>query len=306
MSFEKKEQQSPTLIIVALIAVGLGIALFLFFSRGCDSSGSSSIPPSEVFQKRNAPERTSSPAAARAAPSASADALQWLVREKAPQYAREGAEKTSGPAFAADPAAASAAAPAPAAPTAAPPSAPDSLSAEDDAALKTAAGPWSAEKAREIGSKRGLLFILGKTLLSHPKLVGLVLNNDYVVKGFMSQDRVRRNCHDAASLANYLSDTQDSSGISLGLASVASSLNTPGSAQALFGSKLVSQVLDQCGSIKALTDNTTLIQQVATSNPQILSMMMDNRLVSALRVNPAAIGTLSSAQSALSQPATTP
>jgi hypothetical protein len=295
MSFGKKEPKSLTVMIVVQAAVILGAAVFLIYVRACDSRSSSSVASSELFPKRSAPApaapRTAAPAAPAATSPAAVDPLQYLVPESAPQYAYSRSTKPAESA----PAAAPVALPAPVAPSSA-----TALSPEEEAGLKAEVGSFTPEKASLIGSTRGLLFRLGAKGLKYPRLVKLFLNNDYLVEGFMNQPRVRKNCDDKATLANYLTNTSDSSGIRLGLASINTALNTPGSAEAVFGSKLTAAVL-KCDGLKALKTDSPTLAAISQANPQMVSMMMDPRLINALSASPAAVGTLNSVQSSLMQ-----
>lgn len=176
----------------------------------------------------------------------------------------------------------------------------DKLTPQEEGYLKGLLGGWDEKTAFAVGNKQGLLFKLGEKVMRYPRIVGFLLNNKYVVAGFMKTERVQKNCKDPKALTQYLSDTKDPTGIGLGLQAIRSSLNTPGSAAAIFGSRLTQTVLDSCPSIGSFTKDPMAVMQVASSNPEILSVMSNPGLVSALATAPAAMQTLNDAQSALS------
>ena len=179
-------------------------------------------------------------------------------------------------------------------PPAAAPRAPAARAAADDAAkmtdadkaaLEAATGGWSGAKAAALGATRGALFKLGETVLRYPRVVRFVLDNDAVVAGFMSQERVKANCHSPQTLFSYLTNTRDGTGIKKGIESFERALTTPGSAEAIFGSKLVSTVLDRCGSIPAVTQDGQAVIAIHDANPGLARLMADVRLAKAVSTN---------------------
>jgi hypothetical protein len=302
MSFIGKSESKSrwnTIVVVEIAAI-TGFIAFIAWSPGCNSSQSSSGAAADLFQRKRAAMQTAqeSPAPAPAETSSASGVLPWVVRDS--QYSATETGRTAAASAAAAAAAAAAARAPSAAGAATPPTNPD---AADEAALKAATGGWTPDKAREIGSTRGLLFKLGASLLSHPKVVRLILNNDYVVDGFMSQDRVRANCNDASTLSGYLGNSGDSTGIAMGLASIRSSLDTPGSAEAIFGSKLVSTVLSRCGSIQAVSSDPSTVKMIAGTNQQMAAMLQDGRLISAVMSNSSTAAVLNNVRSSLAAPA---
>lgn len=281
----------PKLIAGGLVLFCVGfIGLYLWISS---DSGPAEAPG--VFHKRKEPAMKLFTAESEEYErNSSTDVLPWLSKGAKPPA--EAPAAAAAPAGGTD-AAAAAPAPSPKAGT-------ENLSAEEKAALAAAGlGSWNEEAARTIGARRGMLFTLGEKLLKYPKLVSLILNNDLVIAGFMSQDRVKKNCEDAHALMNYLSDTKNPNGINAGLASISASLETPGSAQAIFGSKLAGAVMKQCSSINVLTHDRDMTKTVALANPQMLNMMTDTRLISGLSVSPTAMATFRTTQATLTAPA---
>ena len=308
MNFEEKKKTSSLLRPGVLAALWVGapaLAIILWQLGGCRARflASRQKAPSVFAQKGQASEAAPLARPKPAGAASSLEVLPWYQGEQAPAPA---AASSAGPAPAAgapaSPGAAEAALAGLGLAPAAPPPA-EKLAAQEEAALRGEMGVWNPEQAASLGSKKGLLFQIGKKLLRYPKVVGFVLNNDLVVKGFMSQDRVRQNCNDPKVLMGYLSNRSDPSGITMGLASIRQSLDTPGSAQALFSSKLVGAVLSQCSSIAAVTQDKSAVMSVAAANPDLISMMVDPRLVQALAASPAALQTFSNVQSAVPGPA---
>lgn len=277
--------KSGVLPLVLGALIGVPVVLMLFTCMG--SRARSARPPRPVFDSKSA-EPASAPAAAPSAAPAPApppserrdeEGFSVLAPGQEPPESREGARRESRPA--------------PAAPARAPEPA---LPAAESAALESALGGWDEKKAYAAG---GRLFKLGETLLRYPKVVKHVLDNELVIKGFMALPQVQRRCHDPAAVIQYMSDARAPNGISVALETFRRSLDIPGAANAIFGSRLVGTVLRSCGSIQTVIRDREAVKAIVTANPAVLPIMSDPRFTSALGANPAAFSAFQSVQGAL-------
>lgn len=139
-------------------------------------------------------------------------------------------------------------------------------------------------------------------VFDHPHAVKAVLDNPLVIAAFFKSRRTQRNCSNPQALADFLSNPGDPTGISLFSESFRRSLDKPGAATAIVTSRLAKKVLTECSAVGEVTHNPTLISQVAEANPQILLLMADPRLLSALMKNPAALRVVTDTNSSRAAP----
>ncbi|MDD5657579.1 MAG: hypothetical protein PHF00_10040 [Elusimicrobia bacterium] len=265
-------------ILIAPAVAALGIFGFLVL-RGCTGLFRTS-PAKALFADKDAREEPAPAPRRPQGPSSSLEVLPWFAREAAAPEAQPAPERTQTRRQPqARPGPRSADSPGPA----------RKLSEADASALAGAVGAYDDRKAFSIGARRGLLFKLGETLLRYPRVVAFGLDNDFVVKGFMSQERVRKNCGNVKTLADYLSNREDPGGISQGLACMRASLDTPGSTSAIFGSKLVRAVINQCPALDALVQDPALLGSVARANPDLVGLLTEPRFLPALVSAPEAM-----------------
>lgn len=288
MNRDRNPALSGLLILLGLSAalVVLGVVAAALFRQPA---------PPRLAESANAARRRSPEAALEAMTprGETRPELDALVRNDAgPSY---GGGRSATP----PPAAAPPAARGPSRAPGASPSAQGQMSEQERALLEGTVGRLDDKSLYGVGLKKGLLFQLGDRLIQHPRIVSWVLNNDFVVSGFMAQERVRRNCHDAAYLANYLSDAGDAGGITRGTRTFAAALRTPGSADAILGSKLAVTVTRQCEAMRQVADDKNAVARIAIANPELLMLLSDPRLVGAMGRNPDAASLVGAAQTHL-------
>lgn len=148
-----------------------------------------------------------------------------------------------------------------------------------------------ATKAKEqaaVGYKRGLLTETVGELMKHPKAVGALLNNKYVVEGFMARPNVKAATGSADGLASYLRGSGPANFLNNPV--VKAALNNPAVVSAVAGSGMVSAMLNTPAArelmkdpdkLAALVDSNPQLVQLAMQNPQTLSLLMSNPDVAA-------------------------
>jgi hypothetical protein len=180
-----------------------------------------------------------------------------------------------------------------------PAAAPVALSQQEHSLIESMVGKWNDAAAFALGSDGPRLFKLGEVLLRYPRVVGAILNNPFLVKGFMSSGPVQKRCKDPQTLVSYMSNTKDPNGIRLAIKTFATSLNTPDSTSTIFGSKLVAAVLDNCPAIQTVAHDPDSVGQIATADNGVLALMTNPAFVTALAANPAALGTFNAVQTSM-------
>ena len=155
-------------------------------------------------------------------------------------------------------------------------------------AASAAANPAEEKKSFGLGLAYGALTKAAGALLRDPKAMAALFNNDYVVKGFMSRDTVKRATATKASLAAYMKDPANLSKF-MAKEPVRKGMNDSGLVNAVFSSKLAGAMLDTPGG-KALLNDPAAISDVIRSNPGILEVLMNPVAMQALVSNPKTAG----------------
>lgn len=154
------------------------------------------------------------------------------------------------------------------------------------AAARAAAG--DPEKDRSLGLVYGALTKAAEKLLGSPKAVNALLSNEYVVKGFMSRETVKKATASSASLAAYLKDPKNVSQF-MNKPAVQKGINNQQLVDAVATSKLASALLDTPGG-KALLNDPAAIAEVVKANPGLVTVLSNPALINALMQNPRTAG----------------
>lgn len=134
-----------------------------------------------------------------------------------------------------------------------------------------------------LGYRKGYLTTAVGKVMKHPKAVKALLNNQYIVKGFMSRGTVKAATASPEALANYLKGSGPSNFINNPI--VKAALNNPAIVSAVASSGMVSAFLDTPAAQALMKDPDALgqlvndnpqLMQLAMQNPQTLSMLMNN------------------------------
>lgn len=150
------------------------------------------------------------------------------------------------------------------------------------------ASPADAKKSFGMGAAYGALTKAADALIGNPKALAALFNNDYVVKGFMSRDTVKRATANSASLAAYLKNPANLSKF-MAKAPVQRGLNDRAAVNAVASSKLVGAMLDTPGG-QALLKDPTAVAEIVKANPELASVLANPNLMAALAGNPRTSG----------------
>lgn len=141
-----------------------------------------------------------------------------------------------------------------------------------------------AKEQMGLGNQKGYLsYAVGKAM-NNPKAVAALLNNKYVVNGFMSRDTVKNATGSAQGLANYLKSNGPMNFMNNPV--VKAALNNPAVVSAVASSGIVSAMLSSPAAMALMNDPKALADLV-NSNPQLMELAMQNpQTLSMLMTNP--------------------
>ena len=169
--------------------------------------------------------------------------------------------------------------------------APEMLSDAERSALLGTVGKLDDEAARRLGATSPLLVRGVRALMKHPKVIRFLLNNEFLIKGFVNNPK----CKDAQALTDFLADPKKSGGVSLFMDGFSAGFRNPDALNAVLGSGITNAALS-CPSVKTMTNSKSMVVQIAQSNPQILMMLADPNLLMAMMKNPTVLGAVSAFQ----------
>lgn len=135
-----------------------------------------------------------------------------------------------------------------------------------------------------LGYQKGYLSSAVEKVMGNPKAVGALLNNKYVVNGFMSRGTVKSATGSADGLANYLKGNGPSNFLNNPV--VKAALNNPAVVSAVAGSGIVAAMMNTPAA-KELMSNPDKLADIVNNNPQLLQLAMQNpQTLSMLMSNP--------------------
>lgn len=141
-----------------------------------------------------------------------------------------------------------------------------------------------AKESMAFGYQKGLMTQAIGKVMGSPKAVGAILNNKYVVEGFMARGTVKAATSSPQGLANYLKGSGPAN--FLGNPVVQAALNNPAIVSAVANSGIVSAMLSSPAA-QALMKDPQALGDLVSSNPQLMSLAMQNpQLLTSLMANP--------------------
>lgn len=146
-------------------------------------------------------------------------------------------------------------------------------------------------KAKEqmgLGNQKGYLtYAVGKTM-NNPKAMAALMNNSWVVKGFMGRSTVKGALGSPEGLNNYLKNTNAVNNF-LGNSVVQAAMNNPALVNAFAGSAMASAILASPG-VQGLMQNPQALMEMANTNPQVMQLLANPNVMGALMNNPQTAG----------------
>jgi hypothetical protein len=175
------------------------------------------------------------------------------------------------------------------------------LSASEKAALAKAAGRdmEDPKKAAEVAGSDGPWSSLLGAVAKSSRIVGFLLNNETVVKAFMSRPTAQKYCRSASAYTGYLTNTKAPGGVNHAMNVFEKVLHAnPENPTVMFSSKFGAAITD-CPSVQSIVKDNSAIHAIATGNPRAVSMLMDPALMKGLAANPTAMGAFGGIQASL-------
>lgn len=145
-----------------------------------------------------------------------------------------------------------------------------------------------AKEAMGMGNKAGYLsYAVGK-VMNNPKAVGALLNNKYVVNGFMARGTVKAATASPEGLANYLKGGGPANFLNNPV--VKAAMNNPAIVGAVASSGIVAAMLETPAA-KALMNDPQALGDLINNNPQLVALAMQNpQTLTMLMSNPEVSG----------------
>lgn len=141
----------------------------------------------------------------------------------------------------------------------------------NQAALESA--DTNAKTQMGLGAQKGYLtYAVGK-VANNPKAVGALMNNKYVVNGFMSRGTVKAATASPEALANYLKGSGPVNFLNNPV--VKAAMNNPAIVSAFASSAMVSAFLETPAA-KGLMNNPDALAAMVQNNPQLVNLAMQN------------------------------
>lgn len=155
-------------------------------------------------------------------------------------------------------------------------------------AAEPASKPEDAKKSRSMGMAYGAISKAVGKLMNNPGAVAALLNNKYVVNGFMSRDTVKNATRNSASLSAYLKNPANLNNF-MGKDVVRSGMNNQELVNAVAGSQLVGALMDTPGG-RALLNDPNALGEVMKANPALVGVITNPTILNALIENPKTAG----------------
>lgn len=175
------------------------------------------------------------------------------------------------------------------------------LSAAEQEALARTAGRdmTDPDQATAVGASDGPWSALLGAVANSPRILSFILNNDAVVKAFMSRPTTKKNCASASAYTSYLANPAAPRGVSHAMNVFEKALHgNVENPTVIFSSKLA-HAFTECPSVKSIVKDRSAIQEIAIGNPRALTMMLDPALMKGLSANPAAMSAFGGIQASL-------
>ena len=157
---------------------------------------------------------------------------------------------------------------------------------KNEAAVEQKPKPRNPKEERKdvsIGfTKDYISYMVGKNL--SPKTVSALLNNSFVVKGFMARSTVKAALGSTQGLQNYLSNT-DAVNSFLGKGVIKAGMQDSNILNAVFSSELAGAVLNS-PAMKDLVNHPDALNNMIVANPQLAMMLADPKIMNALTSTP--------------------
>lgn len=146
------------------------------------------------------------------------------------------------------------------------------------------ADAMKANEQRSVGMTKGYLsYAIGK-VINNPNAMAALLNNQYVINGFMSRDSVKDATSSPEALAKFLGSGDAISNF-MGNSAVQAALNNPAVLNAAAGSGFMQSMLNTPAG-KSLMNDPQAMANLIAANPQLQGLLADPKILGLLMSNP--------------------
>jgi hypothetical protein len=140
----------------------------------------------------------------------------------------------------------------------------------------------------KFGAQKGnLTYAVGKAL-NNPKAVSALMNNSWVVKGFLGRDTTKNALGSEKGLQNYLSNPKNVSNF-LGNPVVQAAMQNPAVVNA-FASSAMATAMINSPAVQSMLQNPESVSKMMMSNPEMMQALMNPNVMGALMNNPQTAG----------------
>lgn len=148
-----------------------------------------------------------------------------------------------------------------------------------------------AKEMMSIGYKKGFLSKVIGSIIDNPKALKAVFDNEYVVKGFLSRDIVKRSLSDPKFLESVLLDQKRLSNF-LNNENVKAILNNQQALNAIAQSKMINEIMNS-PAVSHLINNPQMITSILQNNPEIGNLISNPNIIQTLSKDPRGLQILS-------------
>ncbi len=146
----------------------------------------------------------------------------------------------------------------------------------------------TAKEQSKFGFTYGAISAAVGKAMNNPKAVSAMLNNKYVINGFMSRNTVKNATGNKAAALDFLKDGRNVSAF-FDRPIVQRGLNNAAVLNAVVSSGLMTSLLNTPGG-KAVLNDPAAMREVIASNPQLGQLLMNPNVVNVLISNPKTAG----------------
>lgn len=159
------------------------------------------------------------------------------------------------------------------------------LAEKDKGMLDSLGGLSKPEKQQGFGLSQRLWTAIMPKLAAHPRLIGYLLNNKYVVAGYMARAKSKEVTSSPAAMAAYLTDPTRKDGIAPHAKLFHDMVRAnPAIAGVVAGSELATQIINSPG-MKGFLNSPGAAMGIA-KNPEVLAVLTDPVVLNGLASNP--------------------
>jgi hypothetical protein len=158
----------------------------------------------------------------------------------------------------------------------------------------------SPNDAYKLGADNTMFGKLMAKLGKHPKISKYLLDNEFVVKGFMSSPMARRNCTDPKAAASYFQDGSSSKGSKRTLGPLNAFLKGSSESPTVLGSSKMMGAIMKCPAFNMVINDPKAVGGIIEKNPLAAQMLQDPAILKGMTASPQLLSAYAGAQAGLS------